>query len=301
MSTSDQIVSTLGPEPWKAPWWKTTRGDGATLVWILLIHVTAVTGLILFPIPHWPIAVGAAALAWLGGMGTTVCYHRTLAHRALRLNFIPRHVLIFFAMFNGSGSPDSWTANHRQHHAKVETPEDISSPRIGGFWWSHLKWLWQAGSIPMSRWCPDLSVAQYRFWHRMQVPMLALSFFGGLMIGWEAFFWLGAIRLVLSLHGQCFVNSICHMKPGVGPGEDSSQNVIWLGLFQFLQGENWHGNHHAKPISARLGWRAWQVDSGWYLIWVLERFRLATNVKRPDYGGPAVRAEAPSLPVSAAA
>ena len=38
---------------------------------------------------------------------------------------LPRNLLTFFAMFNGSGSPLSWAANHRLHHAKSDTPEDI--------------------------------------------------------------------------------------------------------------------------------------------------------------------------------
>ena len=238
-------------------------------------------GLIFFATPSWQILVATLALGWLGGLGVTVGYHRALAHTALRLHPVVRHLLIFFAMFNGSGSPDSWTANHRQHHARVETPEDISSPWVGGFWWSHLRWLWQAGNVPLDRWCPDLDKPQYRFWSRMQIPMLAVSVFGGLLFGWTAFFWLGPMRLVVSLHAQCFVNSIAHMREGRKPGEDSSQNILWLAPLHFFQGENWHGNHHAKPSSAKFGWKFWQVDIGWYAIVLLERLRLATAVKRP--------------------
>ena len=57
-------------------------------------------------------------------------------------------------------------------------------------------------------------------------------------------------RLVASLHVQCFVNSIAHMRPDRGPGEDSSQNIAWLGILHMFQGENWHGNHHARPAAA---------------------------------------------------
>jgi hypothetical protein len=177
------IVSRLGPEPWNEPWWKTAKGDQATFFYIIAIHVLALIGLIFFVQPGWKVMVSAVALGWLGGLGVTVCYHRALAHTALRLNPVVKHCLIFFAMFNGSGSPDSWTANHRQHHARVETTEDISSPAIGGFWWAHLRWLWQAGNVPLDRWCPDLDKGEYRFWRRMQIPLLAVSLFGGLAFG----------------------------------------------------------------------------------------------------------------------
>jgi stearoyl-CoA desaturase (delta-9 desaturase) len=274
------IVSSLGSEPWKLPWWKVAEGDRATFFYILMIHVLAAVGLIFFATPGWRVIAATVALAWLGALGVTVCYHRALAHTALRLHPVVKHALIFFAMFNGSGSPDSWTANHRQHHARVETIDDISSPAVGGFWWAHLRWLWQAGNVPLSRWCPDLARPEYRFWNRLQIPLLAVSVFGGLAFGLEAFFWLGPMRLVASLHAQCFVNSIAHMREGRGPGEDSSQNIVWLGPIHFFQGENWHQNHHAAPSSARFGWTRWQLDFGWYAIVALEALGLATSVKR---------------------
>lgn len=279
------IVSDLGPEPWNSPWWKATSGDRATFFYIVAIHILAGIGLFFFPTPGWRVIVATVALAWLGSLGTTVCYHRSLSHTALRLHPAVRHLLIFFAMFNGSGSPDSWTANHRQHHSKVETAEDISSPVIGGFWWAHLRWLWQAGNVPLSRWCPDLDKPEYRFWNRMQVPMLAVALLGGLAFGLPAFFWLGPMRLVTSLHAQCFVNSIAHMREGHQPGEDSSQNIGWLAPLHFFQGENWHRNHHAIPSSAKFGWKFWQLDFGWYAIVLLEAVGLAKGVKRPSARG----------------
>lgn len=251
-------------------------------MWILLIHITAALGLILYPLPGWRILLGAIALAWIGGLGTTIAYHRALAHRALRLHPWVRSTLIFFAMANGSGSPLNWTAGHRLHHAKADTPDDISSPRWGGFWWAHLRWLWQAGDPPVERYCPDLKERSLRIWGMVQVPILAASYFGGWYFGAAGFFWLGAIRLVFALHAQCFVNSVCHSQPGIKPGEDSSRNVRWLGAMHFFQGENWHRNHHARPGSARLGWSWRQPDVGYLLILALERLHLATDVRRPE-------------------
>ena len=275
------ILSSLGGEPWNVPWWKPAAGEWKTLLYVVSIHLLALIGLVLFPWPGWRILLVWFAVTWLGGVGITICYHRSIAHKALKLHRVIRHLFIFFAMFGGSGAPASWTANHRQHHSRVETPEDISSPWIGGFWWAHLRWLWQAGEVPLSRWCPDLNEPEYRFWTRVQVVVMILSLFGGLPFGAAAFFWLGPIRLVYALHGQCFVNSVAHMRSGRKDGEDSSQNLVWLGFMQFFQGESWHANHHAKPYAAKFGWRAVQIDFGWYLIVLLERLGLATQVRRP--------------------
>jgi fatty-acid desaturase len=265
------------------PWWRTTKDDVMVLPWLVLIHLTAIVGLILFPLPGWRVFFGAFALTWLGGIGTTVCYHRTIAHRSLQLNPVVRGILTFFAMFNGSGSPIKWAASHRAHHAFTDAPGDLSSPALHGFWWAHLRWLWQADSPAASQFCPDLEQPSYKIWRPMQPAILTLSFFGGLYFGWAAFFWLGAIRLVFSLHAQCFVNSVCHGASDLEIGQDSSCNVSWLAMMHLFQGENWHGNHHARPGSARLGltWR--QPDFGYIVICMLENIGLASEVRRPRY------------------
>jgi stearoyl-CoA desaturase (delta-9 desaturase) len=232
-------------------------------------------------VPSLKIGLAALALTWIGGIGTTVCYHRALTHRALKLHPVVRKVLTFFTVLNGSGTPVAWVANHRLHHAKAETSEDVSSPIIGGFWWAHLRWIWQAGQAPPAQYAPDMDKPAYRAWDRLQTPILALSFLGGLAFGLEGFFWLGAIRLVYALHAQCFVNSICHMGSKVPLGQDSSRNVAWLASWHLLQGENWHRNHHHYPSSARLGMKVLQVDVGWWVILALEKLGLARDVRRP--------------------
>jgi len=276
-------------QPWKWRWWKPAPGDEATFGWMMLIHVSAIVGMILFPLPGWKIALTAWSIYFLGGLGTTVAFHRALSHKSVKLNPVVRDVLIFLAMMNGSGSPLSWVANHRLHHAKSDTPEDISSPRIGGFWWSHLRWLWQAGAAPVGKYCKELNTPTYQKWTRLQIPLFALAFLMGgifaLAFDWPlvaSLFWIGPIRLVWALHAQCFVNSICHLRPGVPMGEPTARNVPWLGVMHAFQGEQWHQNHHDRPGSARLGFQAGQLDVGWYLILGLEKLGLAKDVRRPD-------------------
>ena len=130
------------------------------------------------------------------------------------------------------------------------------------------------------KYCPEFTRGIYKFWTRAEVPMIIVSLFCGALLGWAGFFWIGAIRLIYSLHMQCFVNSLTHL--GKHPDGDSSQNVWWLGPLQLgAWGENWHRNHHSYAGSARLGVKWYQVDIGWYMIWMLERLHLAKNVRRP--------------------
>lgn len=268
--------------PWEQPFWKPAPGKARIFTYLIVIHALAVAGLILFPLPSLKVIIITVILAGLGGLGTTVCYHRLLSHRTLKLNKAVEHLLTFGAMFNGSGAPASWVAYHRRHHSVSDTPDDISSPSHGGFWWAHMRWLYQTEPADPQRWCPDLTRGSYKFWERAELPVIVLSLMCGLALGWEAFFWMGAIRLVYSLHLQCLVNSLTHM--GKAEDGDHSQNVWWLGPFQLTAwGENWHRNHHSYAGSARLGMRWWQVDIGWYFICVMEVVGLASNVKRPSH------------------
>jgi stearoyl-CoA desaturase (delta-9 desaturase) len=196
------------------------------------------------------------------------------------LNPVVENVLIFFTIFNASGEPIGWVANHRHHHAKSDTAEDVSSPRHGGFWWAHIRWVYQWPGSDVRRWCPDMDKRGYRVWRRLQIPIIALSVCSGLIFGWEAFFWVGSIRLVYALHFQMFVNSLLHMTPGLPDGADTSRNIWWLGPLQLgAWGENWHRNHHSDANAARFGRRWWQIDFGWYVIAGLKALKLASDVR----------------------
>src|SRR5258705_12739161 len=99
-----------------------------------------------------------------------------------------------------------WLDNNICQLEKAVTAEDVSSPRHGGFWWAHIKWVYQWSGSEIRRWCPDLDRPRYRIWMRLQIPIIAVSLVFGIAFGWEAFFWMGALRLVYTLHFQMFVN-----------------------------------------------------------------------------------------------
>ena len=270
------------PRPWTLPWYAVGDGDATILVYFVIIHVLTAVGLLLFPLPGWPVFLTALGLTALGGLGTTVAYHRGLAHKALIVNPVVEQVLIFLAVFNGSGVPTKWVANHRKHHAYADTEKDVSSPQHGGFWWAHLRCLYQLPTASKERWCPDLLRPRYRFWDHMQAPVVLASLVcGWFLFGWAGLFWLGAIRLTYALHLQATVNSVLHLKEGVPEGGDCARNIGWLGPFQLTAwGENWHENHHARPSSARFAARWWQIDMGWYAISLLRALGLASQVRR---------------------
>ena len=267
--------------PWTQPWWRAEGENASVLLYLVMVHILAITGLIMFPLPGWTVFFCSFTLACLGALGTTVVYHRALAHRSVKLHPVIEHFLIICAVGNGSGSPHTWVANHRNHHANADTIDDVSSPRHGGFWWAHLRWIYQWEASSMEKWSPDLIKPEYMIYAKLQPYIVTFSLvFGYFVFGWPGLFWLGAIRMVYCLHGQCFVNSLLHLKPGLPEGVDSSRNIWWLGPLQITAwGENWHGNHHGYPASASFSRHWWQIDIGWYVIKGLATIGLATNVR----------------------
>src|SRR5262245_58038140 len=93
--------------PWTLPWWKADGENFLVLVYLVAVHALAVAGLVLFPLPGWPVFLVALAFTAAGGLGTTVGYHRALSHRAVKLNPVVEQILIFFACSNGSGAPST--------------------------------------------------------------------------------------------------------------------------------------------------------------------------------------------------
>lgn len=178
LPSSDQPAAQPAIQPWQRFWLWCAPGEWPTMLWIVGLHLIAVVGLVLLPLPSWPMLAIAFGLLFLGGLGTTVAYHRALAHTAARLSLPVEQFLIFCAMLNGSGRPRTWVANHRHHHRYSDKEGDISSPDQG-FWWSHLRWLWQAQQPDPDKFTPDMNGLRYRVWDRMQVAVLAISVFGG--------------------------------------------------------------------------------------------------------------------------
>src|SRR5437879_13028037 len=81
-------------------------------------------------------------------------------------------------------------------------------------------------AVVAGAWGRGLTRGAYEYWEYAQGPVILLSLVCGLALGWQGFFWLGAIRLLYSLHGQCLVNSLTHL--GHAEHGDCSKNIWWL-------------------------------------------------------------------------
>lgn len=76
--------------------------------------------------PRWSIVVLITHLMF--NIGTLLCNHRMLAHRAFEVTDPMKFLLCYFGMIAGEGSPVSWAALHRIHHRGCEDGYDPHSP-----------------------------------------------------------------------------------------------------------------------------------------------------------------------------
>ena len=236
----------------------------------------------------WSALVAAAIVSYFtGALGVTLCYHRTLTHRSLRLRKPLEYLLALCGTLALQGDPIRWVAVHRKHHAHADQEGDPHSIHLG-FKWAHVDWIYQHNvALPTEeealRFAPDLYADPfYRAMQWLSVPLqvaLALGLFA--LGGWPFVIWAIFVRLVISYHSTWLVNSAAHMlgyrtfRTG-----DRSTNCWWVALISF--GEGWHNNHHAFPFSARHGLRWFEIDMTWWHVKLLAFLRLADHIKIPS-------------------
>ena len=90
-----------------------------------------------FNLIYLPIMLGI--YLWIG-LGTTLYLHRYLTHRGFEMPGWLKFIFATGSAIGLSGDPVTWVGDHRFHHLKSDTEEDIHSPRHG-FPYAHMMWL----------------------------------------------------------------------------------------------------------------------------------------------------------------
>ncbi len=227
-------------------------------------------------------AVGVAALLYFVRMfAITGFYHRYFSHKAFKTGRFWQFV--FGAMGNASvqRGPLWWAAHHRHHHRYADQEKDVHSPRLHGFWWSHIGWLTSKANFPtrykyVAEWA---NYPELRWLNRFDtvIPVLsalALYIFGALLeryaprlgtSGMQMVVWGFFISTTVLLHATVTINSLDHMFGRRRYAtQDTSRNNALLALITL--GEGWHNNHHHYAVSARQGFFWWEIDITYYLL-----------------------------------
>lgn len=257
------------------------RIDWTVLGWMLLVHAGCLAAPFYF---SWPALAVAVGLHWLTcSIGVCLGYHRNLSHASFRLPAPVRFFTTLCGVLSGEGSPLTWAATHRVHHARSDRSGDPHSPR-NGVLWSHILWLFvrrDANEVAElhRRYAPDLlKDPMMRFFEKTfglwLVGSAALLYLVG---GMPMLVWGVCVRLTVAYHTTWLINSASHLW-GYRNYEttDDSRNLWWAGLLAY--GEGWHNNHHAWPRVACYGHRWWEFDITWQAIKVLRFLGLASDV-----------------------
>jgi stearoyl-CoA desaturase (delta-9 desaturase) len=217
---------------------------------------------------------------------TTIYLHRTLSHRAVTLR--PSVAMVFRSIIWVTTGllPREWVAVHRMHHAHSDEEGDPHSPRVLGFnivqfgnAWLYRKVAGQPAVI--TKYAKDLEPDTWdkrvfdRCWVGLGIGVAALIVLLGPWYGLAAAALHAAGYLLLS--GA--INAIGHTW-GKRPHPNFATNSQWLALL--VAGEGLHNNHHAMPTAARFAFSKGQIDPGWYVIKLLQKFGLATVRLDPE-------------------
>jgi stearoyl-CoA desaturase (delta-9 desaturase) len=241
-------------------------------------------------------AVGFAIAFFVVRMfAITAFYHRYFAHKTFKTN---RFWQFMFALLGASAAqrgPLWWAAHHRHHHQHADEPEDLHSPQQGGFWWSHLGWFTcDAGFAMDEKRVRDwLKFPELRFINRFDalVPALTIAIIYGLgealatwapglgTSGLQLVVWGFFISTVALFHATVSINSLAHVWGSRRfKTADDSRNNAFLALITL--GEGWHNNHHRWPLSARQGFRWYELDITYYGLWLMEKLGIIHSLNR---------------------
>lgn len=247
----------------------------------VLVHVACVGAL--WTGVSWTSVAVCLALYVVRMFGVTAGYHRYFSHRSFKTSRFMQFVFAFLAQTSTQKSVLWWAALHRHHHRHSDTEEDVHSPVLRSFAYSHMLWIFDKkhdttdiDAVPDLAKYPELMFLQ-RF-EQLPAFLLAVSLLA--IGGWEllvvGFFW----STVLLYHGTFFINSLAHVHGGKRyvTGDDSRNNW-WLAIITL--GEGWHNNHHAYQRSCRQGFRWYEFDPTFYALKAMSWMGLVWDLGKP--------------------
>ncbi|MFB4391696.1 MULTISPECIES: delta-9 fatty acid desaturase DesA [unclassified Pseudomonas] len=215
-------------------------------------------------------------------ISVTLYLHRYSAHRALELNAGLKHFFRFWLWLTTAQNTREWTAVHRKHHAKCETPDDPHSPvhkglgtvlRKGAELYrdeaQNPETLRIYGKNCPEDWVERNVYSRFKYAGIALMAVIDLLLFGTIGITIWAIqmmwipFWAAGVVNGLG-HAVGYRNFEC---------KDAATNLVPWGII--IGGEELHNNHHTYPNSAKLSVKRWEFDMGWMWIRLLSMLRLA--------------------------
>ena len=240
-------------------------------------------------------AVGTAVFLYVIRMfAITGFYHRYFSHKAFKTSRFWQ--FLFAAIGNASAQrgPLWWVAHHRHHHRFTDQAEDVHSPIVHGFWWSHMGWLTSRSNfVTKTRYVRDWARFPELNWlNRFDIAaplaLACLLWVTGWLLGRHApgigtsgmqmVVWGFFVSTTALFHGTVSINSFAHMYGTRRYNTpDTSRNNLLLSIVTL--GEGWHNNHHQYPVTARQGFFWWEIDVTFYLLVLMARLGIVRDLR----------------------
>src|SRR5712692_6132714 len=183
---------------------------------------------------RWSYLVVCLVVCYVRMFFVTAGYHRYFSHRSFKTSRAFQFVMAFCATTSTQKGILWWAANHRHHHRYSDMEEDLHSPTLFGFWWSHIGWILSDryndtrvdlirdfDKYPELRWLNKYHV----------VPPVALAVTLFLIGGWGLLVWGFFLSTVILWHATFVINSLSHIFGSRRYAtEDTSKNNVWLAL-----------------------------------------------------------------------
>jgi stearoyl-CoA desaturase (delta-9 desaturase) len=248
------------------------------------VHLAAVIGVIACGW-SWQGAALAVVSYFVRMIVVTGAYHRYFAHRAFKTSRWFQFLLALGAQSAAQRGVLWWASHHRTHHKNSDTPKDVHSAKLRGFWYSHIGWIMRPDWDETDRSIvgdlakfPELRVLDNPTVSIVPTVALALAFL--FLGGAHALVWGYFVSTVLLWHGSFSINSLAHLfgKRRYATSDDSRNN--WA-LAVLTTGEGWHNNHHHYQSSANQGFRWYEIDVTYYCLRLLALTGLIWDLRRP--------------------
>jgi fatty-acid desaturase len=276
VALTDPIRGRIEWDPIKSLWW---FAHLAGTVAAVMLHPT---------LEGFAVFLVLTAITICAGHSTGM--HRLLIHRSFKTSRWLEYLLVYLGVLVGMAGPFGMIRAHDMrdwHQRQALCPPHPSHG--AGFWrdgWWQMHCVYQLEHPPTFVIEPEVAGSKfYRLveatWMAQQLPLAVILWLGG---GLEWLLWGISFRIFASLTGHWAVGHFAHRGGHQGWRVEGlpvqGYNIRGIGLITF--GENWHGNHHAFPHSARLGIEQGQVDPGFWFIRTLEWLGLASAIRLPE-------------------
>ena len=204
-----------------------------------------------------------------GGIGVSAGLHRYFTHKSYNTTPFWEKVMLFISVPATVGTPITWVAAHRIHHATSDEVNDHQSPHAIGFFnsyihnWNNLK---ISGSVVSDLTKNNTIKTIHKHYIKFLLLYIIVLYSIDPLVGMLFY----SIPSMFLFHSTGMVDSICH-KYGYRNFEtkDKSTNNTIVALLS--AGEGLHNNHHKFPNMAKLSIFKNEFDWGWYFIRMIQR------------------------------